>query len=511
MTTQYNVIPYGSLTNTSGVLSNFSVNNYATLPLEFNPTLLHYDIVFKFNTVDISKEQALFVVHNANNYTFPVLTIEIYNNALYFETTSGEVQYFEIIGSTTLSSNTDYWVKLNRNGNTYTLYLSTDGITFTSEGTYTSSSHPPLDNYTSLIGLYYNSVDEFKFPLDGSIDLNGSYININNIRWWQGVTSTSNVQTRIQLRHDTAANWASVNPVLLEGEVGIETDTLKQKVGDGSTAWNSLAYAVNMSAKQDTLVSGTNIKTINNTSLLGSGNIDTSEIFVATYGTTTYSEITTALSNYKTVICNDSGRLYYYIRSTGGYTFGSTFGINSDYVFVNSSNVWSRGSVSLANINLSNVSSIDSGSAVATALNGKADTDLSNLSSTGKTVIDGQWVSANISIGTSDTSLNGSTELLYTLSDVPNDGHEYEVVISVWGTTGSTNGNGIEVQVRSDKLTDWINVCRATTRTSSTATCSGNIILPLTTSRKIYVRRGTGWNGTFTAQLKGYRRIGSNT
>jgi len=44
------------------------------------------------------------------------------------------------------------------------------------------------------------------------------------------------------LRADTAANWTSVNPTLLANEVGLETDTKKLKVGNGSTAWNSLAY-----------------------------------------------------------------------------------------------------------------------------------------------------------------------------------------------------------------------------------------------------------------------------
>lgn len=48
---------------------------------------------------------------------------------------------------------------------------------------------------------------------------------------------------RIQLRGDTAANWTSSNPTLAQREVGIETDTGKAKVGDGSTAWNSLAYS----------------------------------------------------------------------------------------------------------------------------------------------------------------------------------------------------------------------------------------------------------------------------
>ena len=48
--------------------------------------------------------------------------------------------------------------------------------------------------------------------------------------------------TKIQLRRDTAANWQGTNPVLAQGEPGVELDTKKMKVGDGSTSWNSLAY-----------------------------------------------------------------------------------------------------------------------------------------------------------------------------------------------------------------------------------------------------------------------------
>ena len=46
----------------------------------------------------------------------------------------------------------------------------------------------------------------------------------------------------IKTRSDTAANWTSANPVLLVGEIGLETDTKKYKVGDGTTAWGSLTY-----------------------------------------------------------------------------------------------------------------------------------------------------------------------------------------------------------------------------------------------------------------------------
>ncbi len=51
---------------------------------------------------------------------------------------------------------------------------------------------------------------------------------------------------RIQLRRDTAANWVSNNPILLSGELGIETDTLKFKIGNGSR-WNSTtSYALKL-------------------------------------------------------------------------------------------------------------------------------------------------------------------------------------------------------------------------------------------------------------------------
>ena len=46
----------------------------------------------------------------------------------------------------------------------------------------------------------------------------------------------------IQSRRDTAANWTSTNPTLAAGEFGLETDTLKLKLGNGTAAWNSLAY-----------------------------------------------------------------------------------------------------------------------------------------------------------------------------------------------------------------------------------------------------------------------------
>ena len=54
--------------------------------------------------------------------------------------------------------------------------------------------------------------------------------------------------TRIQLRRGTSEALVAVNEVLLAGEIGIETDTGKFKIGDGTTAWNSLKYGIDSDA-----------------------------------------------------------------------------------------------------------------------------------------------------------------------------------------------------------------------------------------------------------------------
>jgi hypothetical protein len=51
---------------------------------------------------------------------------------------------------------------------------------------------------------------------------------------------------RIQLRRDTAANWTSANPTLRAGEVGIETDTLKFKIGNGTSTWTQITTYANV-------------------------------------------------------------------------------------------------------------------------------------------------------------------------------------------------------------------------------------------------------------------------
>ena len=50
--------------------------------------------------------------------------------------------------------------------------------------------------------------------------------------------------TKIQLRRDTKLNWETTNPILSQGEPGLETNTAKIKHGDGIHPWNELPYMI---------------------------------------------------------------------------------------------------------------------------------------------------------------------------------------------------------------------------------------------------------------------------
>lgn len=54
--------------------------------------------------------------------------------------------------------------------------------------------------------------------------------------------STNTIRVTLQIRNDAAADWIARNPVLAEGEYGLETDTFLIKIGDGISNWINLPY-----------------------------------------------------------------------------------------------------------------------------------------------------------------------------------------------------------------------------------------------------------------------------
>ena len=50
------------------------------------------------------------------------------------------------------------------------------------------------------------------------------------------------IPLRVQHKRMTAAEWRSSSLILLEGEIGVESDTGYLKVGDGRSVFTSLKY-----------------------------------------------------------------------------------------------------------------------------------------------------------------------------------------------------------------------------------------------------------------------------
>lgn len=71
---------------------------------------------------------------------------------------------------------------------------------------------------------------------------------------------------RLQIRKDTTANWTATNPVLASGEFGFDTTTRRFKIGDGTTAWATLAWYQTTSFAGD--------GTVNPVNLLSGGNFE---------------------------------------------------------------------------------------------------------------------------------------------------------------------------------------------------------------------------------------------
>lgn len=56
------------------------------------------------------------------------------------------------------------------------------------------------------------------------------------------MATTNSVKVTLQVRHDIASNWTARNPVLAQGEWGLEIDTGWLKIGDGTSPWSELPY-----------------------------------------------------------------------------------------------------------------------------------------------------------------------------------------------------------------------------------------------------------------------------
>lgn len=132
----------------------------------------------------------------------------------------------------------------------------------------------------------------------------------------------------IQIRRDTATNWTSANPTLAQGELGLETDTLKVKAGDGSTAWNSASYLIDTggyAAYSDATANFTgNLQKSGSPVVTAAytGDVDvTGELIVDSYNET-YAAVTSS-SNATTVNCEAGNAFSHTLTENTTFTFSN--------------------------------------------------------------------------------------------------------------------------------------------------------------------------------------------
>ena len=118
------------------------------------------------------------------------------------------------------------------------------------------------------------------------------------------------VNDLITIRKGTASQWSCSNPTLASGEPGYESDTGLFKIGNGSSAWNSLSYS---SVIPSGLIGGSNI----NISLGSNGSTATIGVSglnsIASYSTTSNFPATGSTSVY--YLATDTSRLYQWTGS----------------------------------------------------------------------------------------------------------------------------------------------------------------------------------------------------
>lgn len=170
-----NITKVGNVSISNGIASNFSTSDYLDLGnLDFSGD---YEIVLKFKMPETDSDTTYyksFFNAKTSAYFYIGLSNHI-DNKRYIRSDSGNGNnyYTSINGTTPLELNTEYYVKVVRSGTTRTMYLSTDNVTWSTEG-----SIEDTYNYSHGYGLGAASYLESGGIFKGSIDIKESKITI---------------------------------------------------------------------------------------------------------------------------------------------------------------------------------------------------------------------------------------------------------------------------------------------------------------------------------------------
>jgi len=229
-----NAIIRGEPTIQNGQISDFSVASYLQFPflIDFQDNAFQIDFCFTTST-NVQTQQ------NIIDSNFGIALAISNGKGLMAISSNGTSWNIGIsVGTINIQPNTTYYARLTWNKLQYKTFLSTDGQTYTQDMVLVGATRPyPRTSFIG--GCNQEETGHTPHPFLGTINMNKAFLYVNNQLIWQGMDDAG-LATRADI-------------------------SLSNLDADGEARFT---------AKQDKLVSGTNIKTINGTSVLGSGNLE---------------------------------------------------------------------------------------------------------------------------------------------------------------------------------------------------------------------------------------------
>lgn len=131
---------------------------------------------------------------------------------------------------------------------------------------------------------------------------------------------------------------------------------------------------------------------------------------------------------------------------------------------------------------------------------------------------DGDWVNYNQTLGQS-VVYPTENDIIYDLSSyLPKDTNMYQILLTGSVTTGDVEGDRVDLNVRTDVVTNNVLIAQAVAQASRKNRGACNATLFVGEKRQIIIRAGRAdWidaneqlSGTFSLFVRGYRRVGTN-
>ena len=171
------------------IASSFSSSKYLTLNKLFNPASNVWSFQIRVKTPSSASRRNL-ILGSIDGWYNAGISLEFNTSQHFgvgFSSNGSSWDLGWITGSSVLSLDTWYYVKFSFDGSQYKLESSTDGSSWTTEGTVTSSTVL----YTTSSVLQLGTANSYSDYYTGSIDLKNTFIDINGDRFWSAVETVT--------------------------------------------------------------------------------------------------------------------------------------------------------------------------------------------------------------------------------------------------------------------------------------------------------------------------------